>query len=90
MCARYVCKSAEHKINLWLPKEKFGNHIVRSITGRSSQSQVKSSKGLEGNAACPPPSSMLRATLLATCALGAASAVVPSGKEVELSPGIMM
>ena len=19
MCARYVCKSAEHKINLWLP-----------------------------------------------------------------------
>ena len=20
MCARYVCKSAEHKINLWLPQ----------------------------------------------------------------------
>ena len=27
MCARYVCKSAEHKINLWLPYGK--DKIVR-------------------------------------------------------------
>ena len=34
MCARYVCKSAEHKINLWLPSGPAAAAAAAAAAGR--------------------------------------------------------